>query len=255
VECYENGLIDRHQTGDLELSWGDSEAILTLVEKIGRSEGIGAVLSGGFEAAIASFGERTRPYAIAVRNEALPAHDPRFSVGYALSYYSDPTPARHTQGTTADSVAGYEQPEFANDQFTGRARYHHDNVNLTHAMNAAGLCLFGYFMLDCQVVPEFLSAADGKSWTLEDLHTIGRRITVLRHLFNLKAGVDFRKHPFPARALGNPPLNQGPSREVPIDLDTMVREYLEEAGFDPQTAHPKTEVLSALGLSKYASND
>ncbi|UCF96824.1 MAG: aldehyde ferredoxin oxidoreductase family protein [Spirochaetaceae bacterium] len=254
VECFQNGLIDRHQTGGLDLRWGDSEAILSLVESIGLAEGIGAVLSRGFEAAIAAFGEQSRPYAIAVRNEALPGHDPRFSVGYALSYYSDPTPARHTQGTTADPVAGYEQPEFGNDQFTGRARYHHDNVNLTHVMNAAGLCLFGYFMLDCHFVPEFLSAADGKSWAMEELHAIGRRIAVLRHLFNLKAGIDFRNHPFPARVLGNPPINQGPNRGVGIDLDTMVREYLEEAGFDLQTARPKTEVLEELGLSKYASS-
>jgi aldehyde:ferredoxin oxidoreductase len=252
VECYERGLIDRDQSGGLELHWGDCDAIVSLVESIGRSEGIGAILSRGFEAAVDAFGERTRPYAIAVRNEALPAHDPRFSVGYALSYFSDPTPSRHTQGTTADPVAGYEQPEFGNDQFSGRGRYHNDNVNLTHAMNAAGLCLFGYFMLDCHVVPEFLSAADGKYWTMEELHTIGRRIAVLRHLFNLKAGIDFRDYPFPARVLGNPPLERGPNRGVVIDLDTMVREYLEEAGFEPQTARPKSEILEALGLSKYS---
>jgi aldehyde:ferredoxin oxidoreductase len=252
VECFERGLIDRDQTGGLELRWANSEAIVSLVESIGRCEGIGAVLSNGFEAAVETFGEQTRPYAIAVRNEALPGHDPRFSVGYALSYYSDPTPARHTQGTTADPVAGYEQPEFGNDQFSGRARYHDDNVNLTHALNAAGLCLFGYFILDCHTVPEFLSAADGKSWSLEELHTIGRRITVLRHLFNLKAGIDFREHTFPARVLGNPPLKRGPNQGVVIDLDTMVREYLEEAGFDPHTARPKPEILEALGLSRYS---
>ena len=39
IECYENGLITRQQTGGLELTWGNAEAIVGLTEKIGRREG------------------------------------------------------------------------------------------------------------------------------------------------------------------------------------------------------------------------
>ena len=251
VECFERGLIDRKQTDGLDLSWGNSRAILSLVERIGRAEGVGALLAQGFERTIEAWGEKTRPYAIAVRNEALPGHDPRWSIGFALSYYSDPTPARHTQGTTADPVAGYEQPEFENDQATGRAKYHHDNVNLIHMMNAAGLCLFGYYMLDYHSLPEFLNAADGKTWSLKELERIGHRIAVLRHLFNHRAGIRFQDYPFPTRVLGDPPLERGPNQGVRIDLETMVGEYLEWSGFDLQSGEPTAETLESLNLSRY----
>lgn len=251
VECFEKGLIDRKQTGGLELSWGNSSVIVTLVDRIGRAEGVGALLAQGFERTIEAWGEKTRPYAIAVRNEALPGHDPRWSIGFALSYYSDPTPARHTQGTTADPVAGYEQPEFENDQATGRAKYHHDNVNLIHMMNAAGLCLFGYYILDYHALPEFLNAADGKTWSLKELERIGYRIAVLRHLFNQRAGIRFQDYPFPTRVLGDPPLERGPNQGVRIDLETMVGEYLEQSGFDLQSGEPTAETLESLNLSRY----
>ena len=45
IEAFERGLIDRAQTGGLVLRWGDPQTLLALVEKIGRREGIGALLA------------------------------------------------------------------------------------------------------------------------------------------------------------------------------------------------------------------
>ncbi len=251
IECYEKGLIDKEQTGGLELAWGHAEVIVSLVEKIGKSEGIGAVLSGGFEEAIRHFGPESMQYAMAVRNEALPAHDPRWSSGLALTYYADPTPARHTQGSTTFPLAGYEMPEIPAARASGRAKYHNDNVNLTHVLNSAGLCLFGYFILDYKTLPEFLKAADGRSWDLKELEKIGLRITVLRYLFNFRAGIRLNQYTFPERALGMPPLTSGATKGVQVDLDTMLKEYLEEMHWDPDTGLPSERVLEEMNLAQY----
>jgi len=188
---------------------------------------------------------------MAVHNEGLPAHDPRWNAGLALTYYSDPTPARHTQGSTAFPLAGYDMPNIDAHQAEGRAKYHHDNVNWTHVLNSAGLCLFGYIILDYKSLPEFLEAAGGGTWTLEELAQSGLKITLLRHLFNLKAGVNFLSHTFPARALGNPPLQEGATKGVQVDLETMVREYQETLGLDPQTSRPSEKILKDLGLARF----
>ncbi|RKX86528.1 MAG: aldehyde ferredoxin oxidoreductase [Spirochaetes bacterium] len=253
VEAYDRGIIDKSQTGGLELTWGNTDAIVSLVELIGKAEGIGGILAGGFDHAVESFGKETKSFAIAVRNEAFPAHDPRWSSGLALTYYSDATPSRHTQGSVTFPIAGYEQPEFTNDVSTGRAKYHSGNVNLTHALNAAGLCLFGYIILDYKTFPDFLKAADGKNWTAEKIMKIGLRIHVLRHIFNIKAGINFNEYYFPERVLGKPPLKRGPNKDVKIDLDTMVKEYMEEIGFDPETAEPETKIIKELNLERYIS--
>lgn len=251
LECFENKIIDKSHTDGLQLTWGNTDAIITLVEQMGRSEGIGGVLAKGFNAAIEAFGPESRPYAMAVRNEALPAHDPRWSVGLALTYYTDPTPARHTQGSTTFPVAGYQQPEFTNDDQTGRAPHHKRIVNLTHALSATGLCLFGYIILDYKTIPDFLSAIDGTAWSLDELEQIGFRISMARQLFNLKAGVNFKKSEFPKRVLGEPPLSDGPTKNVTVELDNMVKEYIQELGLNPETTEVPDELLTQLNLAGF----
>jgi len=248
-ECYQNGYITKKDTGGLELSWGNAAAIVALVEKIAKADGIGAVLSKGFEEAVKVFGPETAEFAMAVRNEGLPAHDPRWSKDLALTYYFDATPARHTQGCTTFPVAGYEMAE--GEEAAVQAKAHHDNVNWYHVLSSSGLCIFGFSVLDYKTLPDFLEAADGSKWTMAELEKIGHRIAVLRHIFNLKAGINPKDFKFPARVLGNPPLQSGETRGVSIDLEAMLKAYLKEAGFDTETAIPGKEVLAELGLSKY----
>ena len=249
VECFERGLITVRQTEGLRLCWGDAEMIVALVEKIGRGEAVGGILAGGFDEAIRVFGRQTASYALAVRGEALPAHDPRWNVGLALTYHLDPTPARHTQGSSSFPLAGYEIPAIPAAQASGRGKYHSDNINWTHVLNCAGLCLFGYFILSYKTLPEFLQAADGSRWTMEELDQLGLRLTVARQLFNARAGWTLDRYSFPERALGDPPLESGETKGVRVDLKTMLSEYLEHSGFDPKTGLPSRSELQRLGLA------
>jgi aldehyde:ferredoxin oxidoreductase len=253
VECFERGIIDEKQTGGLKLNWGNADAVIALVQMIGRAEGIGAVLSRGFTAAVEAFGPESAPYAMAVRNEGFPAHDPRWNAGLALTYYFDPTPARHTQGSTTFPVAGMDMPEFDAHVESGRAPYHSANVNWTHVLNAAGLCLFGYNILDCKTLPDFLNAADGKEWSIDELERMGLRITLARQIFTIRAGWTLDRYRIPDRVLGNPPLANGDLKNVSVNLDNLVREYLDEMGWDVKTGLPSKEILDDLGLSGFFS--
>ena len=253
VECFERGIIDGEQTGGLELKWGNADAAVSLVERIGRAEGIGKVLSQGFDAAVEAFGPESAQCAMAVRNEGFPAHDPRWNAGLAITYFFDPTPARHTQGSTTFPVAGYDMPEIDPHQEAGKASHHSANVNWTHVLNAAGLCLFGYNILDYKTLPDFLSAADGKNWSMGELERMGLRITLARQIFNVRAGWTLDRYTFPDRVLGKPPLSDGELKDVTVDLHTMVREYLEEMRWDKKTGLPPDEVLGEFNLSRFLS--
>ena len=68
---------------------------------------------------------------------------------------------------------------------------------------------------------------------------------------NSFCGINPKDFKFPARVLGNPPLQSGETRGVSMDLEAMLKAYLKEAGFDTETAIPGKEVLAELGLSKY----
>lgn len=47
MECFENGLIGLEQTDGLALTFGNAEAMLAMVEKIARREGLGDILAEG----------------------------------------------------------------------------------------------------------------------------------------------------------------------------------------------------------------
>jgi len=83
---------------------------------------------------------------------------------------------------------------------------------------------------------------------LEEFEKIGFRISILRHLFNLKAGVNFKDFEFSKRVLGKPPLKTGPTKDVTIDLDLMVEEYLDEVGFDKESTTPGANLLEELNI-------
>ena len=243
IEAFQAGHITTEDTGGLELAWSDAQTIVKLVELIARGEGIGGILSRGFEAAVEKFGEETRPFVMAVRNEGFPSHDPRWGQGLALAYYTDATPSRHTQGCTTFPVAGYVMPEGDDADSV----CHRDNVELYHALSSLGLCLFGFMCMDYHVLSDFFEAVDGNRWTEEDLKKAGARIHLLRHQFNLKAGIKYSDFTFPKRVLG--PLETGATKGVVVPLDDMVKGYEKQYKLDPETLVPASSILEDLEIA------
>jgi aldehyde:ferredoxin oxidoreductase len=114
-------------------------------------------------------------------------------------------------------------------------------------LSAAGLCIFG---TDTCPIPiaEWINAVTGWSLTDDDLLDIGARIASLQQAFNIRAGIapmEVYMHP---RAIGNPPLDDGPTRGVTIDLAALVRGFYREMGWDEETGWPTRKQLEELGL-------
>jgi len=249
LECFEKGLISLGDTEGLELRWGDTEAILALTERLARREGFGEVLADGVQRAAERIGGEAAELAVHLHGQELPMHDPRFSPGYATTYLLDATPGRHTQGGAAyGRLPGLEIPVPPRRQPQGKAELQRFLSDLFHVVNAAGLCTFGVMCMDIRSVPQFLSAVTGWDVTMEECQETGERIGTLRHLFNLREGLNPLAYSVPGRMVGRPPLTDGPLAGVTVDLETMVREYLELMGWDLRTALPRRERLEALGL-------
>ena len=102
------------------------------------------------------------------------------------------------------------------------------------------------------LAPTFLEAADGTAWSLEEFEKVGLRIALARYLFNQKAGIKIKDFQFPARVLGQPPLATGPTKDVTVDLELMVGEFLTEMGFDPETNAVSADLMDELNLARFA---
>jgi aldehyde:ferredoxin oxidoreductase len=251
IECYENGLLAKADTG-IELRWGDGKAIVALTEKIARREGIGALLADGVKHAAEKIGRGAEQYAVHAQGQELPAHDPRFIPALAVTYRMDGTPGRHTQGGRAwlMGVDFLTDPREDKYDFTNTGDLQRKAVNMLHVVNSAGICLFAYASYPSQFIPDFLTAVTGAEYTLDSCLNIGERIGTMRHLFNLREGLNPLKYFMNPRAVGKPPLKEGPLANVTIDDDTMVKDYLKAVDWDLTTTRPSAKKLRELGLSQ-----
>lgn len=97
MECYQKGIIDQSKTDGLNLRFGNAGAMLALVEKTAKREGIGDVLASGYEKVLEYVGAGAEPLAMHVKGQYLPMHEPRLKFGVGFGYAMAPGGADHLQ--------------------------------------------------------------------------------------------------------------------------------------------------------------
>jgi aldehyde:ferredoxin oxidoreductase len=70
--------------------------------------------------------------------------------------------------------------------------------------------------------------------------------------FAAKHGNNVMRRAINSRILGDPPQGAGPHEGFKIDIETLNREWAEEAGWDPESGKPSRAKLESLGLTDVA---
>lgn len=263
IECYENGILTLKDTGGLELRWGDSKAIVALVDRIAAREGIGEVLADGVKRAAERIGKGSERYAVHAGGQELPMHDPKVDPMLGVTYSADPTPGRHTT-----SAGLYYSMSFLWDyvSWAPRIKIHPKSENYeptdTEALknvamtcfkmlvDGAGGCYYAMLMgVQHFRIFDYLNAATGWNKTPDEYMSIAKRMQTLRQMFNAKQGVDMRAFRMHDRAAGRPPLEGGPSRGVSLKIDEMIPRYWASWGWDADTGVPTRTTFEDLGLA------
>jgi aldehyde:ferredoxin oxidoreductase len=256
MECWEKGLLTKADTDGLDLTWGSSAAMIALVEKMIRREGIGDILADGSRKAAARIGKGSIQYAMQAGGQELPQHDGRNDPGYAVHYSVEPTPGRHTMGAQMyyemfqlwKKVKGLPKPPLF--YFKGRKYVADEEKAATTAAcskfmslaNGAGLCMFGLFLGSTRIPTfEWLNAATGWNRTPEEYMVIGARIQTLKQAFNIKHGIDPRASLIGDRVAGIPPQVEGANRGRSVDIDRMASDYWRQFGWDSKTGMPPVQ--------------
>ncbi len=235
MECYENGLISEGDTDGIELTWGNHRALVAVLEKMVKREGFGAVLADGIKKAAERIGRGAEKYAVHIGGQEPGMHDPRL-VGHnhagspsAAMYWLNSTPGRHTQAFGA--------PAFIN-----------------HVNNSTGVCMIlsDFTPSPGPTLAKMVSAITGWDYSLEELLKTGDRIGTMRHVFNLREGLNPLKHFVHGRVYGNPPLTEGPLAGVTSDLEAEAYWHLGQLDWDRVTTKPSRAKLLALGMTDIA---
>jgi aldehyde:ferredoxin oxidoreductase len=263
MECFEKGILKPKDTGGLELRFGNAEAMLKLIELVARREGIGDLLAEGAEVAAKKIGKGAQKYALHIKGQPLPMHEPRGKKSLALAYAVSPTGADHLEnphdpffekegGLKDIHPFGILDPLPALDLGAQKVRMFAYLQQYYNWLNSIGLCIFvakpfGPFTVT-QLV-EYTRAITGWDTSLWEALKVGERHSAMARIFNLREGIGSKDDCLPDRL--HKGLEGGPLKGKKIDRREFAKAlemYYGMMGWDPKKGIPSQYKLEELNI-------
>lgn len=265
MECFENGLLTKGDTDGLDLRFGNGEALLALTEKIANREGLGDLLALGAERAALKIGGGADRFALTVKKQELPMHEPRGKQGLSLAYATSPTGADHMraaqdptyegfhpQGSHALEALGLAEPVKRLELSPKKVRAYAYTSHYRSMLDSLGLCHLAVApgpALGITQVVNAMRALTGWDTSLWELMKVGERAKALARVFNCREGFTPKDDRLPERL--HEAFTSGPLAGVRVDPGTFQRAlqlYYRMEGWDPETGWPTFAKLAELGI-------
>ncbi|HOF03152.1 MAG TPA: aldehyde ferredoxin oxidoreductase family protein [Atribacterota bacterium] len=256
MEWFEKGLIDKETTGGIDLSFGNTDALLKMIEMIAKREGYGNVLADGSLKAAKTIGDEAEKYIFQVKGMELASCGVRASKGESLSHLISPRGADHLRPyASVIDAFGYIEPELGIHEKV--SPFEDENkwwvkpfMELSMMTNLLGVCLFASITLAVKghTWTELYNAATGRIKTFEEMMEAAERVINLERLFNEREGFDRKDEKLPIR-LSTEPAPDGLGKGQVANEEIMKDEFYKSMGWDIKTGLATKETLKRLKLS------
>ncbi len=255
IECFENGILTLDDTNGLELTWGNSKAIVELVKMIINREGIGDILADGSNIAAKKIGKGSEKFAITSLGSEIAMHNPRIFPSLAFTYNYDPTPGRHTAasidfidiGPINKFQKGFKLPRGWKRNEKKKQEGQKLVTSFHQVLSSVGLCLFSTLFGPYPFI-DLINNFTGWDINVDELITIGLRIQTLRQAFTLREEIDIANNKLPGRVTGHPPDKRGPTKGISVEYEDFYRGFCREMGWNPKNGFPLKKTLKDLDL-------
>jgi len=237
MEAIERGDLTLTDINGLELTWGNTDAILATIKAIAYNEdGLGSLLTGGSRRAAQEVGKESADYAINAKGLDLAMHHPRVFNGLALSYAFLPQGASHMEG-------GFNQ-RGPNESVEDWVEKSIQSMRKSELANDAIMCSFIASEAPLEFVADLFESATGEPYTPNSLEVCLDRGYLMRYVFNLKMGHTPKDNVLPERIVKQ--MEQAQSRWE-ADWPLAKSAYKVARGFDIN-GYPTEETLRSTGL-------
>ncbi|MFH1032019.1 MAG: aldehyde ferredoxin oxidoreductase family protein [Chloroflexota bacterium] len=231
MECFERGLLTKKDTGELDLKFGNGAAMMEMIERIALRKGLGDVLAEGVVRASKKLGKATEEFALHVKGQELPMHEPRWKQGLGMGFVMSQTGADHCHNmhdTAYSSSAskmlrqlnalGVIEPLPITDLSPAKMRLLIYHSLWQHLMNCTVCCYFVmvYGLVGFQRVTDLLNAVTGWNTTVFELMKVAERSVNLSRVFNVREGFTAQDDNLPKRFF-SPQLPGGPLKDIAVD--------------------------------------
>ncbi|MFC2047837.1 aldehyde ferredoxin oxidoreductase family protein [Chloroflexota bacterium] len=283
MELYEKGLITEEDVEGTDLRWGNAEAMLETLRKIGEREGFGELLGQGVRALAQRVGGMAPEYAMHVKGLEFAKDDPRCYNSYAIQYATANRGADHLGGIVLTKThpdfwgkhaelysLSYPEREDVlqaqKDPFAsrGKGRLAVWSQDFNDLFDALGVCvrlsqthswirepIEPFVGIRVEQYAEWLSYITGWDMDVKEILKAGERIFNLKRAINIRRGIRGKDDTLPRRMLIRKKGGEGPRAENLPHLGLMINEYYACRGWD-EDGIPTKDKLVELGLGDLA---
>jgi aldehyde:ferredoxin oxidoreductase len=265
MDCFERGLLTEEDTGGVALRFGDAQAMVQMVEQIGRREGFGDLLAEGTARLAVRLGPEAQALAVVVKGQDLPAHMPEVKRSLGLIYAVNPFGADHQSSEHDPAYEGdyesYQERMRALDLLEPQSEFSLTPEKVRFALytelfysllDSINVCQFVYgpawHLYGPNQLVEMARAVTGWDVSLWELMKVGERRLNMMRAFNTREGFTRDDDVLPPKlAL---PREGGPSEGMffdPVDLERAKDLYYAMCGWD-EAGVPRRAKLEELGL-------
>ncbi len=267
MECFENGLLTKESTGGIELRFGRADALVEMIHRVGRREGLGNTLAEGSVRAAEVIGPESRRFLIASKGQELPAHMPQFKKSLAVVYAVNPFGADHESSEHDPSYEegasplhlgrlgqlGLHDPPKAGSLGPEKVRlavYTQWFFSLLDTVPLCHFCFSPWSLYDPNDVAEVVRAATGWDTNLLELMQVGERRVVMMRAFNAREGATRVGDTLPDKCF-RPLGGSGPLAGASVNREEWreaVDLYYRMMGWDPVAGNPTQATFDRLGI-------
>jgi aldehyde:ferredoxin oxidoreductase len=255
MDCYENGILSQKDLGGIEANFGNSEALIQLLEKMGKREGIGDILAEGVRIAGKKIGKGAEKLAQHIKGLEVTGYDLRClktaALGFAVSFRG----ADHNRhGAYAFDVKGKVDRLKAEK---GRGKMVRDMEDLYALIDSFIVCKFsrGTYYKGMSDMAKLYSLVTGIEMAPEELKKSGERINTVARLINIREGLGRKDDTLPWKVMNMPIPDEGPVKGAVVtqkELDLLLDDYYESRGWTLEGV-PTAAKLKELGMDGLSS--
>jgi aldehyde:ferredoxin oxidoreductase len=255
MDCYENGILTKKDLGGIEANFGSSEALIQLLELMGKREGIGDVLADGVRAAAKKIGKGADKLAQHIKGLEVTGYDLRClktaALGFAVSFRG----ADHNRhGAYAFDVKGKVDRLKAEK---GRGKMVRDMEDTYAVIDSLIICKFsrGTYYKGLADMAKLYNLVTGIEMSGEEMKRCGERINTVARLINIREGLGRKDDTLPWKVMHLPIPDEGPVQGAVVtqeELDLLLDDYYTSRGWTLEGV-PTVAKLKELGMEGLAS--
>jgi aldehyde:ferredoxin oxidoreductase len=260
-EAYSRGVLNIENTEGLDLSWGNYEAAMELVQQMVEHRGFGQILTGGMKAAAEAVGGGADQWLVHIKGSGINLHDwrPVWSVllGEVISGTGPSWQAPGVDTWTGAPDFGYLQYSAEGPSAEGKP----EAVRLTQIEkiweDCLGICWFaGWGVKDVTyLAPKALAEATGwDDFSRDEALAAGERVINMMRMVSLSRGFtkedEFDISP---RLLEAPTEGAAAGKSIAPYLRGMVDRYYELMGWKVESGHPSQDTIRRFGLEDFGA--